>query len=319
MHRGLVCLLALVCFAQSEHMRAGNAADVTTPTRAGFALVGGGKDPDPAFRWLNERSGGGDVVVVRASGTDAYNPYILKLGPVNSVETLIVKTPEAARDPYVLDKIRHAEALFIAGGDQWNYLRIWGPSPMRDAMQSLVDRGAPIGGTSAGLAVLSEYIFTAEHDTVTSAQALANPYDERVTVGSDFLRIPILRGIVTDMHFSRRDRMGRLLTFLARMLQDGRVKTASAIAIDESTAALVEPSGAAAIDGAGAVWFLRVSTPPETCKAGMPLTFGPVAAYRVKRGGSFDLRKWTGNAGAEYELTVKNGVVSSTQAGGSIY
>ena len=75
----------------------------------GFALAGGGKDLDAVFQWLIKRSGGGDIVVVRASGTDAYNPYIQKLGQVNSVETLIVKTPEAARSPYVLDKIRHAD------------------------------------------------------------------------------------------------------------------------------------------------------------------------------------------------------------------
>src|SRR5947199_356062 len=83
-----------------------------------------------------------------------------------------------------------AGALFIAGGDQWNYVRVWGASPMRDAMQSVVDRGAPVGGTSAGLAVLGQFVYTAEKDTVTSAQALADPYHERVTVGEDFLRIP---------------------------------------------------------------------------------------------------------------------------------
>lgn len=84
---------------------------------AGLVLMGGGKDVDAAFRWLIAKAGGGHVVVVRASGTDAYNPYIQKLG-ARSVETLFIKTPEDARDPQTLDKIRHADALWIAGGDR---------------------------------------------------------------------------------------------------------------------------------------------------------------------------------------------------------
>src|SRR5580704_19014102 len=126
---------------------------------AALVLMGGGKDVDSAFRWLIAKAGGGHVVVVRASGTDAYNPYILKLG-ARSVETLIVKTSEDARDPQTLEKIRHADALWIAGGDQWNYVGTWGRSPVRDALQSLIDRNIPFGGTSAGLAVLGEYSFT---------------------------------------------------------------------------------------------------------------------------------------------------------------
>ena len=209
---------------------------------AALVLMGGGKDVDSAFRWLIAKAGGGHVVVVRASGTDAYNSYILKLG-ARAVETLIIKTPEEARDPQTLDKIRHADALWMAGGDQWNYAGMWGRSPVRDALQSLIDRNVPFGGTSAGLAVLGQYSFTAEKDSITSAQALADPYHERVTIGADFLRIPILKGIITDSHFVTRDRMGRLLVFLSRILTDREGAEARAIAIDERTAALIELFG----------------------------------------------------------------------------
>jgi len=289
---------------------------------AGLVLMGGGKDVDAAFRWLIAKAGGGQVIVVRASGADAYNPYLLKLG-ASSVETLIIKTPEEARDPQTLDKIRHAGALWIAGGDQWNYVRTWGPAPVRDALQSLIDRNIPFGGTSAGLAVLGQYAFTAEKDSITSAQALANPYHERVTIGAGFLRIPILRGIITDSHFVTRDRMGRLLVFLARILMDhessGPPADARAIAIDERTAALVEPSGAVSIEGDGAVYFLRAATMPEVCRPGAPLTMHGISVYRVKAGAAFDLSKWTGTGGASYDLSAESGVVRSSQPGGSPY
>jgi cyanophycinase len=315
-------LVAAVAIAQTnppyQYFLTGSATDVKTTTAPGFVLMGGGKDVDSAFRWLIRKSGGGDIVILRASGADGYNKYIDGLGKVDSVESLVVKSPEAARDPFVLDKIRKAEAIFLAGGDQWNYVNVWGKSPMREAMQSAIDRGVPVGGTSAGLAVLGEYVFTAEKDTVTSAQALANPFDEHVTVGTDYLHIPVLRGVITDTHFVKRDRLGRLLTFMARILQDG-AKESRAIAVDERTAALVEKDGAVTVEGDGPVYFLRASRRAEVCKAGSPLTFGKVSVYRVKAGGTFDLKRWTGRDGVAYELSVERGVVKSIQAGGSLY
>jgi cyanophycinase len=328
MHRQSVCLLALAACAQTppkpappkpyEYYLTGNAADVQPATQPGFVLMGGGKDVDAAFRWMLRKAGGGDVVVLRASGGDGYNQYIHDMG-ADSVESLVVKTPEAARDAFVLEKIRHAEALWIAGGDQWNYVSVWGASPVRAEIQALIDRGVPVGGTSAGLAVLGQFVFTAEHDSVTSAQALADPFDERVKLGEDFVKIPALRGVITDTHFVKRDRLGRLLTFLARILADGKATDARAIAVDERTAALVESNGAATIDGEGPVYFLQAAAKPEICRPGKPLTFAGVNVYRVRNGGSFDLKTWTGRGGATYQLSVRDGVITSTQPGGAIY
>ena len=314
-------LVSLAFFADPpyKYYLTGNAADVQTKTAPGFALVGGGQDVDSVFRWFLLRSGGGDVVVLRASGADGYNSYMRDLVPVDSVESLVVATPEAARDPFVADRIRKAEALFIAGGDQWNYVRVWNHTPVSEAIQYLIDKGVPVGGTSAGLAVLGEYIFTAEKDTVTSAQALANPFDERVTVGAGFLRIPALKGVITDTHFHARDRMGRTLAFLARMLEGGKLAEARAIAIDERTAALTEADGRIAIDGDGCVYFIRARKPCEVSRPGAPLTLYGVAAYRVSRGGDFDLKTWTGHGGVAYMLDVENGAIRSSQAGGGVY
>ena len=297
----------------------GSAVDVQTRTTPGFALVGGGKDVDSVFRWFLQRSGGGDVVVLRASGADGYNPYMMGLAQIDSVESLVVATPEAARDPFVADRIRKAEALFIAGGDQWNYVRVWNHTPVSEAIQYLIDKGVQVGGTSAGLAVLGEYIYTAEKDTVTSAQALANPFHERVTVGTGFLRIPALKGVITDTHFHSRDRLGRTLAFLARMLEGGKLVEARAISIDERTAALTEADGRIAVDGDRFVYFIRARKPAEVLKPGAPLTIHGVAVYRVPKGGDFDLKTWTGHGGVAYTLDVESGAIRSTQPGGGIY
>jgi cyanophycinase len=310
-------LLLLLAIAQS--WLTGNPADVQTSTKSAFALVGGGKDQDAVMRWFLEQSGGGDVVIVRASGADGYNAYLQNLAKPDSVETLMLNTPEAARDASAVAKIRKAEALFIAGGDQWNYVRLWRGGPVGEAIQHLIDRGGPVGGTSAGLAVLGEYSFTAEHDSVTSAQALANPFHERVTVGTNFLRIEPLKNTITDSHFLARDRMGRTLVFLARMIADHKLHEARAIAVDERTAALVDGQGKARVEGEGSVYFVRAMRPAEVCKPGEPLTFRDISVYRMPRGGTFDLRTWSGPGAAAYTLHVERGVVRSTQEGGSVY
>ena len=58
-----------------EYFLSGNAQDVKAKTTAGVLFAGGGKDVDAAVRWFLIRAGGGEVVVLRASGTGAYNPY----------------------------------------------------------------------------------------------------------------------------------------------------------------------------------------------------------------------------------------------------
>src|SRR5687767_672186 len=80
----------------------GNAADVVKPVQSGLVLMGGGSDVDEAFKWLIDRSGGGDFLVLRATGADEYNSYISKLGGVDSVETLLLSERVAANDKAVL-------------------------------------------------------------------------------------------------------------------------------------------------------------------------------------------------------------------------
>jgi cyanophycinase len=281
--------------------------------------MGGGTDVDAAFVWMINKSGGGDFVVIRATGTDAYNPYIFELGTVDSVETVIIKSRAAASDPFVVDKIRNAEALFIAGGDQFNYVSYWKGTPVEDAIHYLVTRNVPIGGTSAGLAVMGQFLFSAANGTIDSPAALGNPYNNKVALDRDFLVLPNMGGIITDSHFVTRDRMGRLVTFLARIVKDGWAGSAKGIGIDEMTAIAVEANGTATVLGSGAAYFLRTPGAPEVCQAKKALTYRNLSVYRVSGSATFNFSTWTGNGGTAYTLTAENGVLTSTQAGGGIY
>lgn len=303
-----------------EYYVAGNAGNVTTPTAGGLVLMGGGTDVDDAFRWMIQKSGGGDFVVIRATGTDAYNPYVFRdLGGVDSAETLLIKSRSDAAHPFVVNKIRNAEALFIAGGDQNNYVSFWKGTPVEDALHELAARNVPIGGTSAGLAIMGEFLFPAANNTVDSPTALADPYGRRVVLDRDFLVLPHLQGVLTDSHFAARDRMGRLVTFLARLVQDGWAAEARGIGVDERTALLVEPGGSVSLVGAGAAYLLRTPGRPETCRSRTPLTYRNLSVHRMTGASTFQLSTWTGSGLTSYGLSAEAGSLVSFQPGGGVY
>jgi cyanophycinase len=266
-----------------------------------------------------ERSGGGDFLVVRATGDDDYNPYISGLCKLNSVATLVIPNKEAAEDPRVAEIIAQSEALFISGGDQSNYIKYWQGTPVQKAINQLVKRGVPIGGTSAGLAVMGQFIFSAMNDSAYSKDTLADPFNDRVTIASDFLEIPHLKDLITDTHYVKRDRQGRLIVFMARILQDGKADSIRAIGMDERSAGLLEPDGTIRIVGSGrGAYFYEPSTKPATCAPHTPLTFNGIAVERVPAGKGFNLTTWKGE-GTRYTLAVKQGAISTTESGGGAY
>jgi cyanophycinase len=286
----------------------------------GTVLMGGGTDVDAAFQWMCSLSDGGDFLVIRATGTDAYNPYIRQLCPAaNSVATLIIPTREAAADPFVLSAVQNAEALWIAGGDQSNYVENWKGTPLQAAIQSKLAR-APIGGTSAGMNVLTQFIYSAlTSQGVTSSQALANPFTKYITLDRDFAALPNLAGVIGDPHFVERDRMGRELAFLCRIYDNLWAPTPRAVAVDAATALLIDERGVASVAGSSTVYFLEAPGGAQVCSEKQPLTYLNVDVYRIDSRGSFNLGQWRGSGGVGYQVSAQSGVLSSSQPGGGIY
>ncbi|MCE3261195.1 MAG: Cyanophycinase and related exopeptidase-like protein [Pseudoduganella sp.] len=288
-----------------QHYVVGDAANVVLPqpAKAAMVLMGGGPDVDAAFAWMIQKGGGGNFVVLRSRGTDAYNPYIYAMGGVQSVETLVIPSRSAASDPFVIERIRGAEALFIAGGDQADYVNYWQGTPVQAAIQELAGRKVPIGGTSAGMMLLGRFGFAALNGSITSDDALANPYDKRMTLVRDYLSLPDMGSVVTDAHFDTRARLGRLVAFMARIVNDGWAGMARGIGVDVETALLVE-DGMATRTGLGSVTFLQSVGLPQVCAPRRPLTYLNLEAQRMSGGGSFDLRNWAGYGGATVRYTV---------------
>jgi cyanophycinase len=304
------------------------------------ALVGGGYDVGEAFRWLIARAGitkatGGRFLIIRASGSDAYNPYIYsKLGDVDtttprnyemvggidlgltSVETLIIPNRKMAEDPFVLNVVARANVIFIAGGDQADYYNKWQETALNKVLQQAIRAGIPVGGTSAGTAMLGQYAFAALNDTVESTDALKHPFSRYITIDplntssnkfvqkGSFLNIPSLAKVITDDHVNTRDRLGRLFAFVARIGDgcSGGVENFSSVVgmgIDEETALLVSgKAGQARVELAAnpynpenttpaytaqnSAYFVRYTRAPSQCVEGKPLVDNTgIQVYRL--------------------------------------
>jgi cyanophycinase-like exopeptidase len=327
-------------------------AAVTAPSMLNapsFVLMGGGPDVDEAFRWMIDRAGitpktGGRFVVIRATGTEAYNPYIYysndasstssppaelwvggaALG-LSSVETLVIPSIVAANDDKVNAIVGRANAVFIAGGDQADYIRYWKGTRLDATLKGLMAKNIPLGGTSAGLAVLGQFDYAALNGTVTSKQALSNPYNKYMTLDpaplaptGGFIAPPALANLITDSHLDTRDRMGRLFAFVARLVRPdgstgcgggilpagGGTGTARGIGIGVETALLVqgERAGVTArrvtnpsTSTESAVYFVRPLNPPTACVDGKPLTMTTVEVQKLADSRTvFNLGEWSG-------------------------
>ena len=207
----------------------------------------------------------------------------------------------------------------LPGGDQSTYVNLWTGTALQAAVNLRVAAGYPIGGTSAGLAVLSPFVYAAFNVSSTSATVLANPYDASVTITNALFNVPVLQNLITDSHFVTRDRMGRLVTFLARLQQDGRSSAPRGIGVDEKSALGVLANGAVTVFGAGnGAYFLSVaSSAIRVCSANTPLSYKPVTTVRVPVGSQFNLPSWTTANSTPYVLSAATGVLSSST--GAIY
>jgi len=133
-----------------------------------------------------------------------------------------------------------------------------------------------VGGTSAGLAVLGEHVFSAQKGGVGPKEAMTNPRTPDLTMARDFLDLPVLKGTLTDTHFAERDRLGRLMAMMAGRLEAGS-SAIRGIGVDEGVALVIDGKGKAQvlkeIDAPGGVHFVQMGKSDFTpLKPNQPLT-----------------------------------------------
>lgn len=309
----------------------GDTTNIIVNPQWAVCLMGGATENDSAMLWFLQKANGGDVLVLRTAGADGYNSYMYNLqgANVNSVQTLVVPSTQAANDNYVKTQILNAEAIFIAGGNQADYVSFWKNTALDTALNFFIQiKKGTIGGTSAGMAILGDFYFSALNGTITSSVALSNPYHPNITLGvSDFIKHPFLKNIITDTHYDNPDRKGRHIVFIARLNSMG-VNTVYGIACDEYTAVCIDSNKIARVFGEAPqyddnAYFIQIncevnSNTPEIIIPNQALTWNQnnkaIKVCQVKGTPSglysFDLKDWkTQNGGIWHNWYIQNGLI----------
>lgn len=225
----------------------------STPEKVsgGLLLMGGGDRNVDSMKWFFGKAGKGHIVVISASyGIELGQEFYHEIGGIQSAEVFVFHDRSQATDKKILDRLKKADGIYIAGGDQARYVRYWRGTPVEDIINAHVAAGKPLAGTSAGLAILGEKLYGAMDDgSIKSPEALADPLGPANTIEGDFLELPLLKGVITDSHFKERARLGRLFAFLAKGQTDRAADLPAMIGVgvDESAALAVEPDGSGRI------------------------------------------------------------------------
>jgi cyanophycinase-like exopeptidase len=307
----------------------GNRDDVQTATTFGLALVGGRRRCNEAYRWLIRRAGGGDFVFLTTAfysdeEDERFFADMQRLGQVDSISTIRVSTRSRADAVEVADAVRRAELIFVDGGDQSSYYDLWHGTRLHQALEQVAAaKTVPLGGTSAGMAILTGLCYIPLGEGVTSDEALADPYHANMdAIRTGFIPVDLLAGILGDSHWSERNRCGRTIAFLARGIADGIVPAsrARAIACDEGTAVCIDGDARAVVFGHAAAddfaYFLSCRSVPDRCLAGQSLHWAEaVSIWKLKGRESgangFDLAAWQGWGGTIHQVNVVNGALSA--------
>ncbi len=204
-------------------------------------LCGGSLLPQTILDAFHERGGGvqGQLVIIPTAsprsdlGDFTFWKSMWNGHKWNSIRVVHALDKEAASNEPLLDSIRSASAVWIAGGDQQRLVDRYLGTPVHTELQNVLNRGGIIGGTSAGAAIASRTMIAGGVTLPTLTEGWS-----------------LLPGMIIDQHFSQRGRFERLAHAVERF--PDRV----GIGIDEATGILLSREGMQ-VFGSGSVYLFR--------------------------------------------------------------
>ena len=109
-------------------------------------------------------------------------------------------------------------------------------------------------------------------------EALNDPFNRKITIRENFLNLSPLQNIITDTHYDERNRVGRHIVFIARILADSKPNLVRGIGIDRDVAVCFELDGRACVysDRNRKAHFLAINdlnSLPEVFQPGTPITW----------------------------------------------
>jgi cyanophycinase len=253
-------------------------------------LVGGGSEnyndwSDVPYRWLVNHASNRKIAVLHYGDTttffSSYFPWLSACTVSNRQITSTAQANDSATYRFVLEH----DGIFLRGGDQAQYIRLWKGTLTQQAIKEVFLRGGVVGGTSAGEMILGDVAYTSGN---TDNGAILRAPTSSITLVDDFLRL--VPGILAESHTSERGRLGRLPVFLARY-REANGRAVIGVGIDANTALAIEPNMVGLVMGASAVALLRwKSGTSYAIEAGKGFSLRDMMFDQVLPGSSIDLR-----------------------------
>lgn len=313
--------------AAANRIRLGAATDVSRSSWNGpaFTMNGAGAVvPASMSRAIDEIRGGTgsiDVVVLAGSAptSGSQTPEcdtVMGLTGTNSCTTWTLTSATDGNNSQVNTDVRNAEFVYFSGGDQCRYAA-WKGTALEASVESVVAKGGGSGGGSAGHHINSPIVYDACNGSVTSGEALANPYDRYISFTTGMFQWANYGGVINDSHFVTRDRMGRSMAFVARAIKDGLTTggAAWAVGVEEGGGSLfIDRNGMATEYGKDAYVILG-DHQPEQAVDRKPLTYSGFKIWRLTPGSTFDFKNRP--TCGYYLRSVTNGVADANLYNGT--
>jgi cyanophycinase len=230
---------------------------------AGYAVVIGGAltgDNDEVWSRLVELAGGPGsrfVVFATASGNPERSAawVIENLRRRGAVAEHIPVAPriegiDLAREvanPKWIEKVRSARGVYFSGGWQERIVDTLAPggqsTPLLEAVRDVYRSGGVVAGSSAGAAIMSATMIRDAEDVMSVLKGTIREGRE-IGPGLGFVG----EGLITDQHFLRRGRIGRLLPVMVKAGYE------SGLGVEENTAAIVRGASVEVLGAGGALY-----------------------------------------------------------------
>jgi cyanophycinase len=230
-----------------------------------------------------------DIVVIptasqlRSTGP-RYERIFGELGAARAT-ALDFDTRRDCEEPGRLERLRQATGVFFTGGNQLRLSTLIGGTPVAKAVRLMNAAGAPVAGTSAGAAYISEHMIAFGDEGSTPIAGSV-----RLAAG-----LGLTNRFIIDQHFRQRDRLGRLLTALAYN------PFAVGIGLDEDTAAFIAPDNTVHVEGSGGITVVDAAevqfSSMDSVSEGRPVCLLGVKLHILTQGATYNLHTRRADAG----------------------
>lgn len=260
------------------------------PAQGYICAVGGGSEnynswSDAPYRWIVQKSDSGKIVVLSVNTEDDWIPNYFRSFGASRAVNIRINSRTIANQQSIYDSIVTAKAVFIKGGDQWNYINYWKGTLTEDAIKFVFNNGGVIAGTSAGTAVLGDVDYSARYGSAISKEGLQNPFNSIIDLEDNFLNF--VPNVLFDSHFIERGRFGRLIAMIFKYYYTNN-RNILGVGVDDRTAVCIEPNGIGTVMGSAAITIYQKDSLTEYTRSGNSYTINKLKCDQLTNGWKYD-------------------------------